>query len=99
MLPSCASCLPSPGGRRLHKDPGQRSGALLCCLTTACRKAPSGMGCRPPSTDPVPWCLSQAQAQALKCMLLAKIMQGDSSEVPALISARGSLKHAGASPG
>ena len=33
--------------------------------------------------------------QALKCMLLAKVMMGDSSEVPAIISSRGSLKHAG----
>ena len=34
--------------------------------------------------------------QALKCMLLAKIMTGDSSEVPSIISSRASLKYAGA---
>ena len=37
----------------------------------------------------------QLVAQALKCMLLAKIMTGDSAEVPGIISSRASLKYAG----
>lgn len=46
-------------------------------------------------------CLGSHQytaVQALKCMLLAKIMTGDSAEVPGIISSRASLKYAGEPP-